>query len=96
MATVVLSATAVANLNELIETRSLPATTKDRTRASLETLAVFPELGPRLVGRWSGLRFIPGPWQWMLIVYDYDERSDQVRVLTIQDSRSARSARVNR
>jgi len=96
VATVVLSATAVAKLDELIETHSLPATTRDRVRSSLEALAVFPEMGPRLAGRWSGFRFILGPWQWMLIVYEYEETSDRVRVATIQDSRSARSVTSNR
>jgi plasmid stabilization system protein ParE len=95
VATVVLSATAVANLDELITTRSLPATTRKRVRSSLEALAAFPALGPRLVGRWSGFRFILGPWQWFLIVYEYDDPSDQVRIVTIQDSRSARSARTD-
>jgi hypothetical protein len=30
-----------------------------------------------------------------LVVYEYDEPSDQVRIVTIQDSRSARSARTD-
>jgi hypothetical protein len=92
LATVVLSATAVARLAELIETHRLPATTRDRVQDSIEALALFPEMGPRLAGRWGGFRFILGPWQWMLIVYEHDATSDRVYVQTIQDSRSAGAA----
>jgi plasmid stabilization system protein ParE len=92
VATVVLAAPALADLERLIVTHSLPATTRGRVRTSLEPLASFPLIGSRLVGRWQGFRFILGPWPWMLVVYDYDESIDQVGVVTIQDSRSARSA----
>ena len=92
MATVVLAEPAVANLDHLIFTRSLPATTRARVRASLEPLASFPFIGSKLEGRWDGFRFILGPWPWMLLVYEYDETKDEVGVATIQDSRSARAA----
>jgi len=49
-------------------------------------------LGPPLTGRWQGFRFILGPWSWMLLVYAYDEETDQVSLVTIQDARSAESA----
>ena len=92
MATVVVADRALADLNELILTRSLPASTRDRIRTSLGPLAAFPLLGPALTGRWHGLRFILGPWPWMLLIYEYDETTDQVSVVTIQDARSARAA----
>ena len=92
MATVVLALSAVADLDGLIVTHSLPATTRRRVRASLEPLAAFPMLGPALAGRWHGFRFILGPWPWMLLVYVYDAGTDQVSVVTIQDARSARAA----
>jgi plasmid stabilization system protein ParE len=92
VATVVLAEPALADLDRLIVTHSLPATTRGRVRASLEPLASFPLISSRLVGRWQGFRFILGPWPWMVIVYEYDEAIDQVGVVTIQDSRSARSA----
>ncbi len=92
MATVVVADRARADLDELILTRSLPASTRDRIRTSLGPLAAFPLLGPALTGRWRGLRFILGPWPWMLLVYEYDEARDQISVVTIQDSRSARAA----
>lgn len=96
MATVVLAESALAELDRLIVTHSLPTTTRARVRASLEPLASFPLIGSRLVGRWLGLRFILGPWPWMLVVYEYDETIDRVGVVTIQDSRSARSATSDR
>jgi plasmid stabilization system protein ParE len=92
VATVVVAERARRDLDHLILTLSLPATTRDRVRTALGPLAEFPLMGPALTGRWHGLRFILGPWQWMLLVYAYDEASDQVSVVTIQDSRSARAA----
>jgi hypothetical protein len=92
MATVYLAVSAVADLDELIATRGLPASTRQRVRASLETLAEFPLLGPALTGRWQRFRFLLGPWPWMLMVYAYDEETDEVAVVTIQDARSARAA----
>ncbi|MDO8484513.1 MAG: hypothetical protein Q7S35_06165 [Candidatus Limnocylindrales bacterium] len=92
MATVVLAEQAVAKLNDLIVTHSLPATTRARVRASLEPLATFPLVGSKLVGRWQGFRFILGPWPWMLLIYDYDDVKDEVGVVTIQDARSAHAA----
>jgi hypothetical protein len=35
------------------------------------------------------MRFILGPWRWMLIIYRYEEASNVVFVLTIQDARSS-------
>ena len=92
MAAVVLTLTAVADLERLTATHGLPATTRDRVKSSLGPLTTFPLLGPPLTGRWQGLRFILGPWSWMLLVYAYDEETDQVFVVTIQDARSAESA----
>lgn len=92
MATVVVAESAHVDLNALVLTHGLPASTTDRVRKALEPLGSFPLLGPALDGRWQGFRFILGPWPWMLLVYAYDEGTDQVAVVTIQDSRSARAA----
>ena len=91
MAAVVVTLTAVADLERLATTHSLPATTRDRVKSSLGPLPTFPLLGPPLTGRWQGFRCILGPWSWMLLVYAYDEETDQVSVVTIQDARSAES-----
>jgi plasmid stabilization system protein ParE len=92
MARVVVTPSAQADLAALILTHSLPPSNRDRVRIALRPLASFPLLGPGLAGRWQGLRFILGPWPWMLLVYVYDSELDQVAVVTIQDSRSARAA----
>ena len=92
MATVVVTPTAVDNLDTLIRTLSLPGTTRERVKSSLRPLARFPRLGAPLEGRWAQFRFVLGPWRWMLIVYVYDEAADRVWVVTIQDARSAVAA----
>ena len=92
MANVALAAAAVEDLDRLVVTLTLPADTRERVRRSLVALEQFPRLGPELEGRWAGLRFVLGPWRWMLIVYQFDEPSDRVTVVTIQDARSSRTA----
>jgi len=37
-----------------------------------------------------------GPWSWMLLLYTYDEASDQVFILSVHDARSAASPRSSR
>lgn len=88
MATVELTRIAVQDLNRLIVTHSLPADTRQRVRAALLPLIDFPRLGPELSNRWEGMRFLLGPWRWMIMVHSYDEASDRVVVVTIQDARS--------
>jgi hypothetical protein len=92
MARVVVTASARGDLHAMIRTHSLPESTIDRVRASLTPLAGFPQIGPELGGRWKGLRFVLGPWPWMLLVYAWDEAADVVAVVTIQDARSAGAA----
>jgi plasmid stabilization system protein ParE len=92
VARVVVAERAQANLRAMIRTHSLPASARERVRAAISPLAEFPQLGPELRGRWSRFRFILGPWPWMLIVYHWDEASETVVVVTIQDARSAAAA----
>jgi plasmid stabilization system protein ParE len=92
MAKVVVTPTAVDNLDTLVRTLSLPRNTRDRVKSSLRPLSRFPKLGAPLEGRWADFRFILGPWRWMLIVYVYDEAADRVSVVTIEDARSATAA----
>jgi plasmid stabilization system protein ParE len=96
VASVVVTSTARRNLAALIETHSLPPSTIERVRRALEPLGRFPSLGAPLEGRWSGFRFILGPWRWMIIVYSYDESIDQVAVVTIRDARSAAGPKTER
>ena len=91
MAKIVVAPTATDDLATLIRTHSLPANTVERVKRSLRPLARFPLLGAALEGKWAGFRFILGPWRWMIIVYAYDDETDQVSIVTIQDGRSARA-----
>jgi plasmid stabilization system protein ParE len=92
VATVVVTPTALADLDNLIRTLSLPPDTRDRLKRSLRPLARLPRLGAPLEGRWSDLRFVLGPWRWMLVIYVFDDATDRVAIVTIQDARSAASA----
>jgi plasmid stabilization system protein ParE len=83
---------AVSDLEELIETHRLPSDTRDRVKKSLQRLETFPCSGAQLVGRWSGLRFITGPWRWMLIIYRYKEDDALVTIAAIQDGRASTAA----
>lgn len=93
MARVVVTPEAGAALDRLIVSHSLPVDTKDRFRRSIEHLAEFPRLGRELEGGgYDGLRFVLGPWRWMIVVYVYDETKDAIGVLSVQDARSSTAA----
>jgi plasmid stabilization system protein ParE len=87
-----LSADAVKDLDRMIITHSLPSDTRERVRRSLRVLEQFPRIGRQLEGRWKPLRFILGPWRWMLILYSYEEPDDLVLVVAFQDARSSAAA----
>jgi plasmid stabilization system protein ParE len=92
VAKVELSEAAVEDLDRLIRTHSLPADTRERVGRSLRRLADFPLMGAELSGRWSGLRFLLGPWRWMILVYVVLDEGDRVVVVTVQDGRSSQAA----
>lgn len=88
MARVVVTPEAVATLERLIVTHSLPVDTRERFRRSIESLEAFPRLGRELEGgSYDGLRFVLGPWRWMVVVYEHDEPNDVVGVVSVQDAR---------
>jgi plasmid stabilization system protein ParE len=87
-----LSSDAVKDLERMIITHSLPPDTRQRVRRSLRPLEQFPRIGRQLEGRWTPLRFILGPWRWMLILYSYEEPDDLVLVVAFQDARSSSPA----
>jgi plasmid stabilization system protein ParE len=87
-----LSVDAVKDLERMIITHSLPPDTRERVRRSLRPLEQFPRIGRQLEGRWKPLRFILGPWRWMLILYSYEEPDDLVLVVAFQDARSSAAA----
>lgn len=84
---------AAEDLRLLAERLHLPSDTRSRVRDRLTQLARFPESGEELTGRWQGFRYVLGPWRWMLVVFAYDKGTDQVNVVTIQDSRTAASVK---
>lgn len=92
MARVELSRAAVEDLDLLIRTHSLPPDTRKRVQRSLRPLQEFPLMGRELSGRWEGLRFLLGPWRWLLLVYVFLEAEDRVVVVTVQDARSSAAA----
>lgn len=92
MAAVRLSRFAVEDLDALIASHGLPADTRARVARSLRSLESFPLLGRELEGAWSGMRFLIGPWPWMLIVYVHDPSSDSVTVVSIHDGRTSTAA----
>jgi len=92
VARVELSQTAIQDLERLIVSHSLPADTKDRLRRSLGPLERFPLLGAELGGRWSGMRFVLGPWRWLVVVYVVLPDEERVVIVTIQDGRSSAAA----
>jgi plasmid stabilization system protein ParE len=87
-----LSADAVKDLGRMIITHSLPPDTRERVRRSLRQLEQFPRIGRQLEGRWAPLRFILGPWRWMLVIYSHEEPDDLVLVVAFQDARSSTAA----
>jgi plasmid stabilization system protein ParE len=92
LAEVRLGTAAVDDLDRMILTHSLPGDTRARVRRSLRILEQFPLIGRQLEGRWTPMRFILGPWRWMLIIYSYEAPVDIVLVVTIQDARSSGAA----
>lgn len=97
MAQVVVAPSARDSLERLIKTHSLPPSTKERVKRSLKRLERFPLLGRAIEeGRWSGYRFILGPWRWMVVLYRYDEGSDTVMVVSFEDGRSSTAATASR
>ena len=89
MAHVEVSRAAADDLATLIRTHSLPPNTVERVQRSLRPLERLPRMGAELAGRWSGFRFLLGPWRWMILVYVFIEDEDRAVVVTIQDGRSS-------
>jgi plasmid stabilization system protein ParE len=93
MRRIIVSPAAADSLARLIVTHSLPPDTKERFRRSIRPLAEFPLLGRALEGGgYDGLRFILGPWRWMVVVYEHDAAADVVNVLAVEDARSSTAA----
>lgn len=79
-------------LRALIETRQLPADTRERVSRSLLMLEDFPRAGKQLSGVWRDCRALIGPWGWLIVVYMYVEAEDRVVVIAFHDARTSEAA----
>jgi hypothetical protein len=83
-------------LRGLIESRQLPADTRERVSRSLLTLEEFPRAGKQLSGVWRDCRALIGPWGWLIVVYMYMESQDRVVVIAFNDARTSEAATARR
>ncbi|HEX6601657.1 MAG TPA: type II toxin-antitoxin system RelE/ParE family toxin [Solirubrobacterales bacterium] len=79
-------------LRALIESRQLPADTRQRVARSLLTLEDFPRAGKQLSGVWRDCRAVIGPWGWLVIVYMIIEAEDRIVVIAFHDARTSDAA----
>lgn len=79
-------------LRSLIDTRQLPADTRERLSRSLLILEEFPRAGKQLAGVWRDCRALVGPWGWLIVVYIYIESEDRVVVIAFHDARTSDAA----
>lgn len=96
MAQIIVTPQARREIEEAAAALNLPADVWGRVARSLRVLESFPLAGAELGGRWSPIRFVLGPWPWMLLLYRYEGASDQVFVVAMHDARSATSATSSR
>ena len=95
MARIIVMPQARRDVDAAIGTLELPADSWTRIAHALRVLETFPRSGPRLEGRLAPNRYVLGPWPWMILVYRYDEGSDQVFLLAMIDARSSVSPLAN-
>ena len=96
MTRVVVTEAAARSLAALIVSHSLPPDTAARIRRTLALLEQFPRLGPVVHSAMPEVRFLLGPWRWLVIVYTYRETDELVAILAFEDGRSANSATLGR
>jgi plasmid stabilization system protein ParE len=92
MPTIEVTRQARDELRGLIDSRRLPADTRERVSRSLLTLGEFPRAGKQLSGVWRDCRALIGPWGWMVVVYMYTEAEDRVVVIAFHDARTSDAA----
>jgi len=92
MTTIEVTRLARDEFRQLIETRQLPADTRDRVSRTLLTLEEFPRAGKQLSGVWRDCRALIGPWGWMIVVYMYIEADDRAVVIAFHDARTSDAA----
>src|SRR5262245_45858866 len=89
MASIEVTRLAREDLAQLIETRELPADTRERVRRSLLALEEFPRAGRALAGVWRSCRALVGPWGWLIVVYRYEEADDRGVVIAFHVARTS-------
>ncbi len=83
---------ALSGLDRLVLTHRLPTDTRERVEASAQPLERFPRIGPEIRTLADGsLRFLVGPWPWLLIIYLYLEADERVVIVSVEDGRAAES-----
>jgi hypothetical protein len=92
MSTIEVTRLARDELRELVETRQLPADTRDRVSRTLLTLEEFPRAGKQLSNVWRDCRALVGPWGWLIVVYMYIEAEDRVVIIAFHDARTSEAA----
>jgi plasmid stabilization system protein ParE len=96
VARVLITPRALDDLHELIEALGLSDSTLRRVQRSLRILESFPLAGRALTGRWAGVRFLIGPWPWLILLYLHDVDDDAVYVVAAHDGRNSTSATQDR
>jgi hypothetical protein len=89
---VIVTPRAVEDLHELIRLVGLPDSTLSRVQRSLRILELFPLAGRAFTGRWEDVRFLIGPWPWMILLYVQDVEDDAVYVVAVHDGRNSAAA----
>lgn len=82
---------ALLGLDRLRLTHNLPPDTRERVESSAAPLARFPRFGPELraLPDRGELRFLIGPWPWLVVVYVHLESEGRVVLVSIEDGRAA-------
>ena len=89
---------ALATLDQLVLTHSLPTDTRLRIETSARPLARFLRIGPQLRDLPGGaeLRFLIGPWPWLVIVYVVFAGENRVVIASVEDGRRSAASTVTR
>jgi plasmid stabilization system protein ParE len=92
MARVIVTPRALDDTHDLNETLGLPDSTLRRVQRSLRILESFRLAGRALTGRSEGVRFLIGPWPWLILLYVHEADDDTVYAVAAHDGRSSTSA----
>jgi plasmid stabilization system protein ParE len=81
---------ALSHLERLVLTHNLPPDARERIEASTQPLRRFPLIGPEIRAAADGsLRFLIGPWPWLVIIYLYIEADERAVIVSVEDGRAA-------